>query len=412
MISAMSERAAGTAHLVVASNRGPLSFTESDGGVLQASRGGGGLVSGLSSMGDGDIDGIVWVCAALTDDDRAAARQAPGGRLDQHGHDTGGTAVRMLDIDPATFHRAYNAIANSTLWFVHHLLYATPTAPAFDAGFRREWASYLAYNQAFADAVAEEAAPGSKVLVQDYHLTLVPRLLRDQRPDLRIGHFSHTPWAPVDYFRLLPADVARETLLGMLGADHTGFHSPRWARAFAACGAEVLGAETEGGTSVTYDGHTTVLGVHALGVDGEALRERAHEDDVETRLTALRQKLEDRRAIVRVDRTELSKNIGRGLLAYRELLRRYPEWKGKVTHLASAYPSRHDLPEYREYTAAVQRLATDIEDEFGTDDWRPIVLDVTDDYARSLALYRVGDVLLVNPVPDGMKLVAKEMPLV
>ncbi len=171
----------------------------------------------------------------------------------------------------------------------------------------------------------------------------------------------------------------------------------------------MLGAEV-GDRQVTYDGHTTRLGVHPLGVDAESLRERAHADDVETRLTTLRRKLGDRKSIVRVDRTELSKNIGRGLLAYRELLRQYPEWRGKVTHLASAYPSRHDLPEYREYTAQVQRLAAEIEDEFGTDDWRPIVLDVTDDYARSLALYRVGDVLLVNPVRDGMNLVAKEVP--
>lgn len=397
----------GTASLLVASNRGPLSFTESDDGSLQASRGGGGLVSGLSGLGTSDV---VWVCAALTDGDRAAARQAPAGRLDKAGHDTGGMAVRMLDIDATTFNRAYNAIANSTLWFIHHLLYATPTAPNFDAGFRREWASYEAYTRSFAEALAAEAAEGAKVLVQDYHLTLLPRLLRTLRPDLRIAHFSHTPWAPVDYFRLLPADVARDTLLGMLGADHAGFHSPRWARAFAACCADVLGAQTSD-DQVTYDGHTTHLGIHPLGVDAESLRERAHEHDVESRLTVLRTKLEDRQAIVRVDRTELSKNIGRGLLAYRELLRRYPQWRGKVTHLASAYPSRHDLPEYREYTAHVQRLATEIEDEFGTDDWRPIVLDVTDDYARSLALYRVGDVLLVNPVRDGMNLVAKEMPV-
>jgi len=395
------------ATLLVASNRGPLSFTESVGGSLQASRGGGGLVSGLSGLGATDV---VWVCAALTDGDRSAARQAPGGRLDRGGHDTAGMAVRMLDIDPTTFKRAYNAIANSTLWFIHHLLYATPTAPNFDMGFRREWASYEAYTQAFAEALAEEAADGAKVLVQDYHLTLLPRLLRTLRPDLRIAHFSHTPWAPVDYFRLLPADVARQTLLGVLGADHAGFHSPRWARAFAACCVDVLGAETDD-EHVTYDGRTTHLGIHPLGVDAEGLRERALEDDVESRLAALRAKLGDRRTIVRVDRTELSKNIGRGLLAYRELLRRYPQWLGKVTHLASAYPSRHDLPEYREYTAHVQRLAGEIEDEFGTEDWRPIVLDMTDDFARSLALYRLGDVLLVNPVRDGMNLVAKEVPV-
>jgi trehalose 6-phosphate synthase len=397
----------GTAPLLVASNRGPLSFAKSADGSLQASRGGGGLVSGLSGLRS---DAVVWVCAALSDTDREATRRAPDGRLDRDGHDTGGTSVRMLDIDPMTFTRAYNAIANSTLWFVHHLLYATPTSPVFDATFRREWASFQAYNQAFADALAAEAAEGAKVLVQDYHLTLLPALLRDLRPDLRIGHFSHTPWAPVDYFRLLPDDIARETLRGMLGADHTGFHSRRWSTAFAQCCADVLGAETDG-TSVTYAGRTTVLGVHPLGVDAESLRERAAQDDVASRVTALRDELADRKAIVRVDRTELSKNIARGLLAYRELLRRYPEWIGKVTHLASAYPSRHDLPEYREYTAHVQRLAAEIDDEFATDGWLPIVLDVTDDYARSLALYRVGDVLLVNPVRDGMNLVAKEVPI-
>ncbi|HEU4913570.1 MAG TPA: trehalose-6-phosphate synthase [Actinomycetes bacterium] len=397
----------GSASLLVASNRGPLSFSETDDGTLEASRGGGGLVSGLSSLGS---EGVVWVCAALSDGDRIAARRAPNGRLDHDGHDTDGAAVRMLDIDAATFQRAYNAVANSTLWFVHHLLYAVPTSPNFDAGFRREWASYEAYNRAFAEALAAEAAEGAKVLVQDYHLTLTPRLLRDLRPDLRIAHFSHTPWAPVDYYRLLPPDVARETLLGMLGADHAGFHSQRWARSFADCCAHVLGAETDG-SSVTYEGRTTHLGVHPLGVDADALRERAHQHDVDSRLAALRRKLGDRKAIVRVDRTELSKNISRGLLAYSELLRRYPEWRGKVTHLASAYPSRHDLPEYREYTATVQRMATEIEDEFGTEDWRPIVLDVTDDYARSLALYRAGDVLLVNPVRDGMNLVAKEVPI-
>jgi trehalose 6-phosphate synthase len=357
----------------------------------------------------------VWVCAALSDGDRAAARRAEGGRLDRDGHDTGGMAVRMLDIDPMTFHRAYNAIANSTLWFVHHILYATPTAPVFDAAFRREWASYEAYNRAFARALAEDAAPRARVLVQDYHLTLVPQMLRELRSDVRIAHFSHTPWAPTDYFHLLPDDVARQALLGMLGADHVGFHSRRWSRAFGDCCVDVLGADCEvkddGMVQVSYAGRTTQVGIHPLGVDVADLKIRAAEHDVEMRRASLLEQIGDRQAIIRVDRTELSKNIARGLLAYRELLRRYPEWHGRVVHLASAYPSRHDLPEYREYTGHVQRLAAEIEDEFGTADWRPIILHVTDDYARSLALYRVGDVLLVNPIRDGMNLVAKEVPV-
>jgi len=101
----------------------------------------------------------------------------------------------------------------------------------------------------------------------------------------------------------------------------------------------------------------------------------------------------------------------RGLEAYRELLRRWPEHRERVVHLAFAYPSRHDLPEYREYTASVQRHARQITDEFGTEDWDPLVLQVNDDYARSLAAYQLADVLLVNPIRDGMNLVAKEGPL-
>jgi len=153
------------------------------------------------------------------------------------------------------------------------------------------------------------------------------------------------------------------------------------------------------------------VGVHALGVDAPQLRARAASDDVQAHVAALTGVARGRKLIVRIDRTELSKNIVRGLAAYRELLITQPQWRGRVVHLAFAYPSRHDLPEYREYTASVQRTAREIVDEFGTEDWDPLVLQVNDDYPRSLAAYRLADVLLVNPVRDGMNLVAKEAPL-
>ncbi|MFJ4189533.1 trehalose-6-phosphate synthase [Kitasatospora sp. NPDC089509] len=402
--------ATGTAPVLVASNRGPVSFSTADDGTLTLRRGGGGLVSGLSAIDDPDA---VWVCAALNDADRRAAREAPEGRLDRAGHEVGGQAVRMLDIDPETFARAYNGVANSTLWFVHHLLYATPTAPSFDAGFRTEWAAYRAYNAAFADALAAEAAPGAAVLVQDYHLSLAPALLRAARPDLRIGHFSHTPWAPPEYYRLLPDDVGRAVLTGILGADRAGFLTERWARAFAACCADLLGATVDHeALTVTHAGRTTRLGVHALGADADFLRERAHRPDVDERLAVLRDAVGDRRTVVRVDRTELSKNIVRGLQAYRHLLRTRPEWHDRVVHIAFAYPSRTDLAEYRDYTAAVRRLAEEIDAEFATPTWRPLILHVDDDFPRSLAAYRLADVALVNPIRDGMNLVAKEVPVV
>ncbi|MFE1782459.1 trehalose-6-phosphate synthase [Streptomyces sp. NPDC059506] len=400
------------ARILVASNRGPVSFTVRDDGGLSVRRGGGGLVSGLSAIGP-DADAL-WVCAALSDGDREAARRADHGRLDPT--ETGGRRVRMLDIDAATFADAYNGIANSVLWFVHHMLYQTPLEPVFDSDFERQWASYEAYNAAFADALAEEAAEGSEVLVQDYHLTLVPGMLRERRPDLRIGHFSHTPWAPADYYRLLPDDVAAEVLGGILGADRAAFLTRRWAEAFAGCCTEVLGARVERDgheLRVVHDGRTTRIGVHGLGADADFLRERARRDDVEERLAALREEVgPDRKVIVRVDRTELSKNIVRGLLAYRRLLTDHPEWRGRVVHLAFAYPSRHDLAVYREYTDRVRRLAEEIDAEFSTPDWKPLVLHVRDDFARSLAAYRMADVALVNPIRDGMNLVAKEVPVI
>ena len=139
----------------------------------------------------------------------------------------------MLPIDGLTFRNAYNGVANTTLWFVLHMLYDLPTAPVFDAGWRRQWASYVRYNQAFAQALAEEAAPGARVMIQDYHLFLAPRMLRTMRPDLRIGHFTHTPWVPADYFAMLPDDVAYAIVDGLLGADVIGLHTDRWAELFA-----------------------------------------------------------------------------------------------------------------------------------------------------------------------------------
>ncbi|MFF5566137.1 trehalose-6-phosphate synthase [Streptomyces sp. NPDC012623] len=390
------------ARVLVASNRGPVSYTLGDDGSLAAKRGGGGLVSGLSAIGP-DTD-AVWVCAALGEGDREAVRRRDG-RLDPA--DTGGQRVRMLGIPPEVYADAYNGVANSTLWFVHHLLYQTPLEPSFGPEFRAQWASYEAYNRAFAEALADEAADGATVLVQDYHLALVPGMLRALRPDLSIGHFSHTPWAPVDYFRLLPDDIARQLLRGILGADRAAFLTRRWADAFTACCTELLG-----GTGKTR------VGVHGLGADADFLRERAHRPDVDERIVTLREQIgrapdgTDRRTIVRVDRTELSKNIVRGLLSYRQLLADHPEWRERVVHVAFAYPSRQDLAIYRDYTAEVQRVADEINAEYGTAGWTPVVLHVKDDFARSLAAYRLADVALVNPIRDGMNLVAKEIPVV
>ena len=419
--------------VLVASNRGPVSYQFGADGSLIPSRGGGGMIAGvtdgLAALGPGAS--ATWICAALSDADRAVARAGDTS-------DGNGIPVRMLDIPPDIFDRAYNRVANSTLWFLLHQLFDTPNQPRFGREFRRDWESYLAYNEAFADALTEEALTGEaltrgegglRVLIQDYHLCLAPRLLRDRlggQPghpsgEAGIGHFCHTPWAPPDYYRMLPDDVGRALLDGILGADRAGFHAERWATAFLDCCAAVLGADvTRTGLAgpgpgpvgrVTYRGHVTEVAVHPLGVDAAALRERARAGDVRAHVGALRRAAGDRKLIVRVDRTELSKNIVRGLAAYRELLATRPQWRGRVVHLAFAYPSRSALAEYRAYTDQVRELARQISEEFRTADWDPLVLEVKDDYPRSLAACALADVLLVNPIRDGMNLVAQEGPV-
>ncbi|HEU5007906.1 MAG TPA: trehalose-6-phosphate synthase [Jatrophihabitantaceae bacterium] len=389
----------GRSPLLVASNRGPLSVVAVEDGDDEVRRGSGGLVSGMQAALAATPD-AVWVCAAMNDRERQLARQAESGGLSAlpfvadalHGD----FDVRMLPIDAQTFRAAYNGVANSTLWFVLHMLYELPKAPTFDAAWRRQWTSYVRYNQAFAQALADAAAPNARVMVQDYHLFLVPRMLRDLRPDVRIGHFTHTPWVTPDYFTMLPDDVARAVLDGVLGADVVGFHTQRWADLFADCCRTVLGREPSG------------TRVFPLSTDEKEMQRLGWRRDVESALASLNAEVGDRAVIGRVDRTELSKNVWRGLLAYRELLRRYPQWRGRVVHAIYDNPSREDLPAYREYTASLERLADEIQDEFATEEWTPVLLEIGDDYPAALAALRRSDVVFVNSVRDGMNLVVLE----
>ena len=391
--------APGTAPLLVASNRGPLTVVAVDDGDDQITRGSGGLVSGMQAALS-KTPHAVWVSAAMNDRERALARRAPGGRISElpevadalHGD----FDVRLLPIDALTFRNAYNGVANSTLWFVLHRLYDLPTQPSFDATWRRQWNGYVRFNRAFASALAEAAAPGATVMVQDYHLFLVPRMLRELRPDVRIGHFTHTPWITPDDFAMLPDDVAHAIVDGMLGADVQGFHTERWAELFRATARTITGVDADG------------VRVFPLGTDEDEVRRLGGRRSVDSALRVLNDIVGDRLLIGRVDRTELSKNVFRGLLAFRELLRTRPEWHGRVVHAVYNNPSREDVPAYREYTARLERLAEEIDDEFGTDDWTPLIFEVGDDYPAALAVMRRSDVLFVNSVRDGMNLVVLE----
>lgn len=379
----------GEADVVIVSNRGPLSFSLDDKGELVAKRGAGGLVSSLSPLVAGTD--TIWISAAMSEHDRMAAER---GLMEVEGF-----RLRSLAVEPELYRMAYDVISNATLWFLHHGLFDLARRPRIDRRWRQAWTAYQEVNQAFADAAAETAPQGATVLVQDYHLALVGAGLARSRPDLRAVHFTHTPFCDPSALRVLPSTVAEELLAGMAAHVSCGFHSPRWAQAFEACCAEVLG-------------HVPPTFIAPLGPDAEDLERTVRSDECARWDDWLTSLLGDRQLVLRVDRMELSKNLLRGFLALDELLDGRPELRGRVTFLALVYASRQGLPEYLAYRTEVEHLAAQVNRRWATPDWAPIVLDVSDNYPRSVAALRRYDVLLVNPLRDGLNLVAKEGPII
>ena len=375
--------------IVIVSNRGPLSFRPGDGGELVARRGAGGLVSGLAPLVI-DTD-TTWIAAAMSDGDRAAAAR---GVVEAEGFRT-----RLLAIDPATYRMAYDVVCNATLWFLYHGLFDLARRPRFDHRFAEAWDAFRAVNATFADAVVAEAPEGAIVLVQDYHLALLGPLVRDRRPDLRTVHFSHTPFAPPELLRVLPDRYRLELLEGMAGHDACGFHTRRWAEEFAAgCADAGIDAATPFVAPLAPDPDD----IGAVAASPACVRAGAELDRI----------LGDRMLITRVDRIELSKNLLRGFHAFDDLLDRYPEWRERVVFGAFVYPSREGLPEYLAYRQEVESLIERVNGRWRAPGWEPILADLSDDFPRSVAALRRADVLLVNPIRDGLNLVAKEGPLV
>lgn len=399
--------------VVIASNRGPVTFARDDkGGDLVPSRGTGGLVTALTSS---IRDGGAWIAAALSDGDREMAARDPRGRIDVAADETK-MRLHYLTISPGDFDGYYNYISNGVLWFLHHYLWDTTRAPIWGPDTQRAWGSYANVNRMFAEALAEEEAErggDTAFLVQDYHLSLVPQFLRELRPKALIAHFSHTPMAGPTYVRILPTQVRRELLRGLLGADVLGFHSEAWGENFLMSVRAIPGAKVDLGKSrILFDGREILVRVHPMSVEAGPMRELAATDEIRERRTEIVEWQNECRLILRVDRLELSKNIVRGFLAYETFLKRYPQWIGRVKFLALLSPSREEIPEYQDYSRECLEAAEAINARLGAPGWTPIDVRIRDDYEGAIAAYGLYDVLMVNPVIDGLNLVAMEGPLV
>jgi len=407
-VGAAAARLLGERRLLIATNRGPVTFSTAPDGSLRPRRGSGGLVTALGQVGRHVP--VTWVAAAMSDGDRRAAEDPRLVTRAMGGDD--GMRLRFAAVDRSVYDQAYNVIANPFLWFLQHQMWNLPERPVIDAGVMRAWErGYVPLNAAFAREILAQVGRDRRprVMLHDYHLYLAAEPIRRARPDAILSHFTHIPWPPSSIWQTIAPTIREAIARSLLANDVVGFQTERYAHNFLRM-VESFVPEARvdyDASSVRRGRRVTRVRSYPISIDVDATRRVA-------RSRAARRRADQLMAggggdlIVRVDRLEPSKNILRGFLAYEALLQRQPRLRGGVRFLAFLVPSRTSLREYGDYGRKVQNEVERINARFGRAGWRPIQIFYENDYAQALAGLSVADVVLVNPLVDGMNLVAKE----
>jgi trehalose 6-phosphate synthase len=400
--------------LIIAANRGPVTFETAEDGGLQFQRGEGGLVTALTGLCR--HTDATWIACAQTEAD-AACREGNVTLSDEGG----AIRVQFLSPEASAYEGYYNVIANPLLWFLQHSMWDVPRAPVIDQATWQAWEEgYVAVNHLFAEAIIEQVRATSRptlVMLQDYHLYLVARFLRERlRPRERPTtlHFVHIPWPGPEYWRILPPVMRQAILDGLCAVDLLGFQTHEDGLNFIrTCESYLPRAHVNFKRGrVWYRNHATHVRDFPISIDVETLRQLAASPEVAGYRSTIQEGVGDRQLILRIDRIEPSKNIVRGFQAFEEMLELYPEHHSQAQFLALLVPSRMDVDEYQDYLDELMAAAGRINAGYGTSEWEPVRVLVGDSYPRAVAALQLYDVLLVNSIADGMNLVAKEGPIV
>ena len=405
--------------LIVASNRGPVTFSQRPDGSFSARQGSGGLVTAVSAVLQERQ--AIWIAAAMTDGDRAravAAEEEGETLITPHG--TGSRfKLRFAVPSQEAYNQYYNVISNPLLWFLQHYLWDTPRSPDITHETWTAWREgYVKVNEMFAEEIllaCEQCDEAPIIMLQDYHLYLCGSIIRERQPNAIIQHFVHIPWPDPDYWRLLPLEMRRAICEGLLGCDIVGFQTPDHARSFMhTCEAYVPNVEISYSDNViTWNGRRIAVNHYPISIDAEAVRKTAHSQEARAYERYLPTHFNEF-TILRIDRAEPSKNIIRGFHAFDRFLEAHPEYKNRVNFIAVTQPSRMDVKEYREYLDDMSAKVGRINAKYANVEtgWQPIQIIMGESYPRVLAAMRWYDVLLVNSIIDGMNLVAKEGALI
>lgn len=296
----------------------------------------------------------------------------------------------------------YSGFCNKTLWPLFHYF------PQYTRHEPEYWAHYLKVNQAFADAALKVLRPGDLLWVHDYHLMLLPRLIRAKMPQLSIGFFLHIPFPHYEIFRLLPADWRRELLEGLLGADVIGFHTFDYGQYFLRCVLRVLGHESQMG-KLLVDDRSVKVDAFPMGIPFEQFATATRSAPVREGMQAIRSSLPHTKLVLSIDRQDYSKGILHRLHGFEAMLEARSEWRGQVTLVMVVVPSRIGIEDYEQMKNQIEQLVGRINGKFGGVGWTPIVYQYRSlSFDALVALYSICDVALVTPLRDGMNLIAKE----
>jgi trehalose 6-phosphate synthase len=401
---------AANRHLIVASNRGPVSFSEGADGHRAPSGFAGGdlaLLPGLMQL--------TWISAAVSGSDRAVAEQAQDG-LRLPGMPDGWTA-RFVSTPRRVYHRFYNTICNPLLWFLHHRSWGFTHTPNIDREAHSAWAQgAIPVSKAFADEIVAEARRASRpvaIMLQDYHMHLVGGMVRKSLPGSVIHYSLDVPWPDPSDWLMLPQPWRSEIFHSLLACDVLGFKSERDARSFSAGAREFVPGvhiDTDTGVITADDGHRVTLRAYPPAVDTDSLMAAADS----RRTFALEQRIyaPGIHTFVTAERAEPHKNIVRGIRAYGAMLAANRDLAAKTRYILALAPPPPHLAQYRRYIREIEQAVKEVNGQHGRRDGGPIELAIENNYSLALAAIRVADTLVAIPLADATCATAFSIPLI
>ncbi|MFB3916181.1 MAG: trehalose-6-phosphate synthase [Terriglobales bacterium] len=381
--------------VIVVSNRLPVTVEQTDDGVrIQASCGG--LVTALRPvLRENSGCWVGWTGADASPEVEELLRKHP---VDSY-------SLVPLSLTPVERACFYHGCSNEIIWPLFHDLQSRCN---FDPNY---WDVYREVTEKFADAVERVAHKDDFVWVHDYHLMLLGDALQARDLRLKLAYFHHIPFPPPDIFEKLP--WRNQILRGLLQFNNLGFQTARDCRNFIAClrrylqdvhvrrlGEKLL---------VRAEGLSAVVGAYPISIDFHEFADQAAEPAVTAKATEIQRSISGEQIVLGVDRLDYTKGIPERLLAFRNLLQRYPELQGRITLVQVVVPSREEIAKYRELKLTIERLVSEINGEYSKPGWVPVVyLHRCLSRPELVAFYRAADIALVTPLKDGMNLIAKE----